>query len=104
MLLVNINYIPEKEIEVLGIVKGNVVRSKHVGKDIMAGFKGIVGGELEGYTEMLSEAREIATNRMISEAEKLGADAIIEVHYSSAGIIDGAAEIIAYGTAVKIKE
>ncbi|MFV0516756.1 MAG: YbjQ family protein [Aminipila sp.] len=103
MLLVNINYIPGKEIEVLGIVKGNVVQSKNVGRDIMAGMKGLVGGELAGYTEMLTEARTIATNRMVEEAQQLGADAIIEVNFASSAIIQGAAEIIAYGTAVKFK-
>ncbi|MBE6034329.1 YbjQ family protein [Aminipila sp.] len=103
MLLVNINHIPGKDIEVLGIVKGNVVQSKNVGRDIMAGVKGLVGGELTGYTEMLTEAREIATKRMIDEAEKMGADAILQVQFSSAAIMQGAAEIIAYGTAVKYK-
>lgn len=103
MLLVNINYIPGKDIEVLGIVKGNVVQSKNVGRDIMAGVKGLVGGELSGYTEMLTEARQIATKRMVDEAEALKADAILEVQFSSSAIIQGAAEIIAYGTAVKFK-
>nr|WP_315021269.1 heavy metal-binding domain-containing protein [uncultured Aminipila sp.] len=103
MLLVNINYIPGKDIEVIGIVKGNVVQSKNVGRDIMAGVKGLVGGELSGYTEMLTEARQIATKRMVDEAEKLGADAILEIQFSSAAIMQGAAEIIAYGTAVKYK-
>lgn len=103
MLLVNTNYIPGKEIELLGIVKGNVVQSKNVGRDIMAGVKGLVGGELAGYTEMLTEARQIATKRMVDEAEALGADAVIEVHFASSAIIQGAAEIIAYGTAVKYK-
>ncbi|WP_312652032.1 YbjQ family protein [Aminipila sp.] len=103
MLLVNINYIPGKDIEVIGIVKGNVVQSKNVGRDIMAGVKGLVGGELSGYTEMLTEARQIATKRMVDEAEKLGADAILQIQFSSSAIMQGAAEIIAYGTAVKYK-
>lgn len=103
MKLFNINYIPGAEIEALGIVKGTVVSSKHIGKDIGAGLKGIVGGELKGYTEMLSEARDIATNRMISEAEAIGADAIINIRFGSSDIIQGAAEVLAYGTAVKIK-
>ena len=103
MLLLNINYIPGREIEALGIVKGNVVQSKNVGRDIMAGMKGLVGGELAGYTEMLTEARQIATKRMVDEAEAMGADAIIEVEFSSSAIVQGAAEIIAYGTAVKYK-
>ena len=80
-----------------------MVQSKHVGRDLMAGLKGIVGGELVGYTEMLTEARQIATQRMIDEARALNADAIINVRYASSGIIQGAAEIIAYGTAVKVK-
>lgn len=103
MLLVNINYLPGKEFEVLGLVKGNVVQSKNVGKDIMAGMKGLVGGEMKGYTDMLNEARQIASKRMVDEAEKLGADAILNVTYSSSAIIQGSAEIIAYGTAVKCK-
>lgn len=103
MKLFNINYIPGAEIEALGIVKGTVVSSKHIGKDIGAGLKGIVGGELKGYTEMLSEARDIATNRMISEAEAIGADAIINIRFGSSDIIQGAAEVLAYGTAVKVK-
>ncbi len=103
MLLVNINYLPGKEFEVLGIVKGNVVQSKNVGKDFMAGMKGLVGGELTGYTDMLNEARQIASKRMVDEAEALGADAILGVTYASSAIVQGAAEIIAYGTAVKIK-
>ena len=103
MLLVNINYIPGKEFDVLGIVKGNVVQSKNVGRDIMAGVKGLVGGELSGYTEMLTEARQVATKRMVDEAEAMGADAVIKVEFASSAIIQGAAEIIAYGTAVKYK-
>lgn len=103
MLLVNINYLPGKEFEVLGLVKGNVVQSKNVGKDIMAGMKGLVGGEMKGYTDMLNEARQIASKRMVDEAERLGADAILNVTYSSSAIIQGSAEIIAYGTAVRCK-
>lgn len=103
MLLLTINYVPDKEIEALGIVKGNVVQSKHLGKDIMAGLKTVVGGELHGYTEMLTEAREIATKRMVQEAEAIGADAVIRVEYTSSAIMDGTAEIITYGTAVKYK-
>jgi uncharacterized protein YbjQ (UPF0145 family) len=103
MLLLTINYIPDKEIEALGIVKGNVVQSKNVGKDFMAGMKGLVGGELSGYTDMLNEARQIATKRMVDEAEAIGADAVIKVEYASSAIMQGTAEIIAYGTAVKFK-
>lgn len=103
MKLVNINYIPGQEFDVLGMVKGNVVQSKNLGKDIGAGFKTLVGGELKGYTEMLQEARQIATKRMVDEAEALGADAVINVKFASSAIMQGAAEVIAYGTAVKFK-
>ena len=103
MLLLNIDYIPGKEIEALGIVKGTVVQTKHLGKDFMAGLKTLVGGEIRGYTEMLTEARQIATKRMVDEAQALGADAVLNVHYGSAAVMQGAAEIVAYGTAVKIK-
>ena len=101
MLLVNIDYIPGKELEVLGIVKGTVVQSKHFGKDFMAGMKTLVGGEIVGYTEMLIEARQIATKRMVDEAEELGADAVINIRYGSSSVMQSAAEVIAYGTAVK---
>ncbi len=103
MNLYTIEYIPGKEIEALGLVKGNVVQSKHVGRDFMAGMKTLVGGEIAGYTEMLNEARQIAVKRMVDEAQAMGADAIIDIKYGSAAIMQGAAEIIAYGTAVKIK-
>lgn len=103
MKLVNIDYIPGQEFDVLGMVKGNVVQSKNLGKDIGAGFKTLVGGELKGYTEMLQEARQIATKRMVDEAENLGADAIVNVKFASSAIMQGAAEVIAYGTAVKFK-
>ena len=104
MKLVNIDYLPVYEIvEALGIVKGQTVQSKNIGKDIGAGFKTIVGGELAGYTDMLKEARQIATKRMVDEAESLGADAIINIRYGSSSVMSGAAEIIEYGTAVKIK-
>ncbi|MEE0742254.1 MAG: YbjQ family protein [Emergencia sp.] len=103
MKLINIDYIPGQEFDLLGMVKGNVVQSKNLGKDIGAGFKTLVGGELKGYTEMLQEARQIATLRMVEEAEKLGADAVINVKFSSAAIMQGAAEVIVYGTAVKFK-
>lgn len=104
MKLLNIDYIPGAEIEALGLVKGTVVESKNVGKDFMAGMKGIVGGELKGYTEMLNTARQVATKRMIDEAEAMGADAIINVRYGSSSVMQGAAEVVAYGTAVKILE
>ncbi|MGN0658258.1 MAG: YbjQ family protein [Emergencia sp.] len=103
MKLLNISYIPGQEFDVIGMVKGNVVQSKNIGKDIGAGFKTLVGGELTGYTEMLQEARQIATKRMVDEAESLGADAVLNVRFSSSAIMQGAAEVIAYGTAVKFK-
>ena len=100
MLLLNIEYIPGKEIQALGIAKGSVVQSK----DFMAGMKTLVGGEIESYTKMLTEARQIATKRMVDDAEAMGADAVVGVRYTSASIMQGAAEITAYGTAVKIVE
>ncbi|MDD6202915.1 MAG: YbjQ family protein [Lachnospiraceae bacterium] len=103
MQLVNIDYIPGKEIEALGIVKGTVVYSKNIGKDFMAGMKTLVGGEIEGYTEMLNTARQIAVKRMVEEAEALGADAVVNMRYGSSSVMQGAAEVIAYGTAVKCK-
>ena len=103
MLLVTINHIPGKEFEVLGMVKGTVVQSKHFGKDFMAGMKTLVGGEIVGYTEMLVEARQIATKRMVDEANAIGADAVIGVTYGSSAVMQGAAEVIAYGTAVRYK-
>lgn len=103
MFLVNTEYIAGKELEMLGLVRGSTIQSKHIGKDIMQSFKTIVGGELKSYTEMMNEARQIATQRMINEATQMGADAIVAVRYASAGVMDGAAEVIAYGTAVKFK-
>ena len=103
MKLLNIDHIPGAEIEALGLVRGTVVQSKHFGKDLMAGLKTLVGGEITGYTEMLNEARAIATKRMVDEAEAMGADAIVNVRFGSSAIMDGAAEVLAYGTAVRIK-
>lgn len=104
MKLVNIDYIPGEEIvEALGIVKGQIVQSKNIGRDFMAGMKTIVGGEIVGYTEMIATARQMATKRMVDEAESLGADAVINIRYGSSSVMNGAAEIIAYGTAVKLK-
>ncbi|MCR4830212.1 MAG: YbjQ family protein [Pseudobutyrivibrio sp.] len=104
MILITTDTIPGKKIEAVGLVKGAIVQSKNIGRDFMAGMKTIVGGEIAGYTEMLNEARTIATRRMIDEAEKLGADAIVGVRYGSSAVMQGAAEILAYGTAVKIVE
>ena len=103
MHLVNIDYIPGKEFEALGIAKGTVVYSRNFGKDFMAGMKTLVGGEIEGYTEMLNTARQIAVKRMVEEAEQMGADAIVNMRYGSSSVMQGAAEVIAYGTAVKFK-
>lgn len=103
MLLLNIDHVPGREMAALGIVKGTVVQSKNFGKDFMAGMKTLVGGEIKGYTEMLVEARQIATKRMVDEAEAMGADAIVNIRFGSSAVMQGAAEVIAYGTAVKLK-
>ena len=102
MKLLSIDYIPDTKIEALGMVKGTIVQTKNIGRDFMAGMKTLVGGEIVGYTEMLNEARQIAVKRMVDEAKELGADAIIGVKYGSSTVMSGAAEVIAYGTAVKI--
>ena len=102
MKLLSIEYIPGEEIEALGMVKGTVVQSKNIGRDFMAGMKGLVGGEIVGYTEMLNEARQIAVKRMVDEAKAMDADAIIGIQYGSSQVMEGAAEMVAYGTAVKI--
>ena len=101
MILVNTDYITGKELEMLSIVKGSTIQSKHVGKDIAESFKTLVGGELKAYNEMMNDARAMATKRMVVEAEALGADAIVNIRYASSAIMQGAAEVIAYGTAVK---
>lgn len=103
MKLVTIETIPGRELEVLEAVKGAVVYSKHVGRDFMAGLKTLVGGEIRGYTEMLDEARGIATERMVAEAERLGADAVVGLRYASASVMQSAAEVVAYGTAVRFR-
>jgi uncharacterized protein YbjQ (UPF0145 family) len=96
--------LPGKEIsECMGVVTGNVVQSKNVGRDIMAGLKGLIGGEIKGYTEMLSEARDKAIIRMVEQAEEKGADAIVNIRFTTSAIMANASEILAYGTAVKIK-
>ena len=102
MILVNTDYISGKELEMLGLVKGSTIQSKHMGKDLVESFKTLVGGELKAYNEMMNEARAIATKRMVAEAEALGADAIVNIRYTSSAIMQGAAEVIAYGTAVKL--
>lgn len=103
MILVNTEYIAGKEIEMLGMVKGSTIQSKNIGRDITQRFKTLVGGELKAYTQMMNEARALATKRMVEEAETMGADAIVNVRYSSASVMQGAAEVMAYGTAVKVK-
>ena len=102
MILVNTDYISGAELQMLGLVKGSTIQSKHIGKDIGSSFKTLVGGELVAYNEMMNEARAIATGRMVQEAQQLGADAIVNIRYSSAAVMQGAAEVIAYGTAVRI--
>ena len=101
MIIVNTDFVTGRSLETLELVKGSMIQSKHVGKDIMAGLKTLVGGELRGYSAMINEARAIATKRMVEEAEKLGADAIINVRYATSAIMQGAAEVMVYGTAVK---
>ena len=102
MYISTLNYVPGKEIEVLGIAKGTTVQTKNFGKDFMAGMKSLVGGELSAYAEMLNEARQLATKRMVDDATAMGADAVINVRYGSSSLMQGAAEVIVYGTAVKI--
>ena len=101
MLIVTINEIPGKKLEALGVVRGSTVQSRNLGHDMMAGFRTLVGGEVTDYADMLTEARQIATGRMVKDAESLGADAIVGMRYASASVMQGAAEVIAYGTAVK---
>ena len=101
MLIVTTDNIPGKNFEVLGLVEGNTIQSVHLGKDIMNSFKTLVGGELTSYNEMMSSARSLATKRMVENAGALGADAIVCARYSSSSVAQGAAEIMAYGTAVK---
>ena len=103
MILVNTDYITGKELEMLGLVKGSTIQTKNVGRDFTQGLKTIVGGELKAYNEMMNEARAIATKRMVEEANKLNADAVVNIRYASSTVIQGAAEVIAYGTAVKFR-
>ncbi len=105
MLISNIEIIPGKKItDHLGLVQGSTVRAKHAGRDIMAGFKNLVGGELKGYTELLQESRQEAVNRMCEQAKAIGANAVINVRFSTSAIAAGASEILAYGTAVVVEE
>ena len=101
MILVNTDYITGKQLEMLGLVKGSTIQSKNVGKDITQAFKTLVGGELKAYTEMMEEARALATKRMVKEAKSMNADAVVNIRYASSSVMQGAAEVIVYGTAVK---
>ena len=104
MKMTNTDFVPGYEVkEILGLVRGNTIQAKHIGKDIVAGFRNVVGGEIKEYTNLLSEAREIALKRMEGKAVKLGADAIINVRFMTASVMTSAAEILVYGTAVKLK-
>ena len=103
MLLVTTETVSGRELEMLGLAKGSTIQSKNIGRDITQGFKTLGGGELKSYTDMMNEARSIATQRMVDEAQALGADAVVAVRYSSASVMQGAAEVMAYGTAVKFK-
>ncbi|HCE2449381.1 heavy metal-binding domain-containing protein [Vibrio parahaemolyticus] len=105
MIYTTTDTIPGKEIaEVRGVVTGNVVQSKHIGRDLMAGLKSIVGGEIRGYTEMMTEARDIAIQRMVEQANQKSADAIVGIRFTTSSIVDGSSEILAFGTAVKLVE
>lgn len=103
MIVSTTETLPEKQItEVLGICRGSTVRARNFGRDILAGFKNLVGGEIDGYTKLQAEAREQALQRMTKDAERLGADAVVNVRFSTSTIMQGASEILAYGTAVKL--
>ncbi|MBE6687588.1 MAG: YbjQ family protein [Ruminococcaceae bacterium] len=101
MILVNTDYISGKEIETISLVKGSTIQSKHIGKDITQSFKTLVGGELKAYNEMMNDARALATKRMVAEAQAIGADAVVNIRYASSAVMQGAAEVIVYGTAVR---
>jgi len=104
MILTNIEQVPGRKIlQHYGLVQGNTIRAKHVGKDILASIKNIFGGELSAYTELLSESRKEATDRMIQQAEAMGANAIVNVRYSTSSVAQGAAELYAYGTAIRVE-
>ncbi|MCI8529988.1 MAG: YbjQ family protein [Lachnospiraceae bacterium] len=103
MLLVNTDYIEGKTLEMLGMVSGSTIQSKNIGKDFGAGLKSLVGGELKGYTEMMEEARSVAEQRMVDQAMRLKADAVVNVRYTTSAIMAGASEVMVYGTAVRFK-
>ena len=102
MIITTCDVIPGQQVQVLGLVRGNVVTSKHIGRDVMAGLKSIAGGEIKSYTDMMNEGRELAERRMVAEAQALGANAIICARYASASVMEGTQEMLAYGTAVRI--
>jgi len=101
MILVNTDFVSGKELETLGLVKGSTIQSRNIGRDITQGFKTLIGGELKAYTEMMNDARALATKRMVEQAEAMGADAVVNIRYASAAVMQNAAEVMAYGTAVK---
>lgn len=104
MILSTLDYVPGKEIvEHYGIVNGSTVRAKHIGRDLFAGLKNIVGGELRGYTELMEESREEAISRMVAQARQKGANAVINIRFGTSDVAQGAAEVFAYGTAVQVK-
>ena len=104
MILTNVETVPGRTIvEHYGLVSGSTIRAKHIGRDIMAGLKNIVGGELKGYTELLQESRQQALNRMIAQAAQLGANAVVNVRFATSSVAQGAAELFAYGTAVRVE-
>ncbi len=105
MIVVTTDTIPGKKVvKALGIAKGNTIRARHVGKDILAGLKNLIGGEIEEYTKMMAESREQSLDRMVEDAQRLGADAVINVRFMTASMMQSAAELLAYGTAVKIED
>ena len=103
MLLVNTEHIPGHDYEILGLVRGSTIQTKHLGHDLTQSLKTLVGGELQAYTDMMNQARELATERMTGEAARLGADAVVNIRYATSAIMQGAAEVMIYGTAVKFR-
>ena len=101
MILTTTEQIPGKTYEILGVARGSTIQSKNLGKDITQGFKTLVGGELKAYNDMMNEARALATKRMVDDATAMGADAIVNIRYASSAVMQGAAEVMAYGTAVR---
>lgn len=104
MVLTNVVHVPGKKIvEHFGLVQGSTIRAKHVGRDIMASLKNLVGGELKGYTQLMAESRKEATERMVKQAEQVGANAVVNIRYATSSVAQGAAELFAYGTAVRVE-